>query len=698
MANIIVQQDAVCRSFNWSRTKPAARNAIAKISGVCIGCLQSKPECRFYKEAAKRRITEQRTFLVSPAPEYRVLQVMLQEHSDYVAPSFESAPPAMTRDIVQECLTASAFILVPKLQRHLALRTLYTSKVIRVPRLDHLRDICDYCRMSLFCCTRVCKSCGYEICDQCMQEHKLETTSCSAPQLAGGHDMALVEPFQPGELEEALMSLQDTPRPERPAWISDGKLIEVQLTNGGGLPRYSDLYRALAAGVPVVVHGINAGDYNLTPEYFIRRFGSQKVTVINIKTTDRYDLDLEAFMNKMCLREDPDDPVKLKDWPPTDHFATRFPDLFKVFEDCLVAPWLTARKGILNLEASMPAGSCPPDTGPKGYLAQSATGSITTFLHTDMTDAINIMFYAGVQADGSEGGAEWTMVAREDKARTEELLREMKKWNDCDGHPVHAQQLEITPNDVVFLRQHGIRVWTFVQRVGDAVFIAAGVLHQVRNLSACIKIAVDFVAPCNVEHSQKIGEELREHRVITQDSAEEDVLQLTTMCWWFYKRSKTYDLAGLHHDQRSNPWVCDFSAAPAYMPFPVLAHAPDPDHDGADTDGMHLSGEPWADTAPLSASSSLPTPVIPVSLQSDYPSSIVPRKRSRAHDEEFVSKTQSRRSFGNKRKALDSQEDPKKAFQCPIGRSGGRAACTKAGTAYNRQALLDHLEKVHKPR
>lgn len=52
-----------------------------------------------------------------------------------------------------------------------------------------------------------------------------------------------------------------------------------------------------------------------------------------------------------------------KDWPPTDNFVTEFPDMFGIFEDCLVGRWLTSRTGVLNLEASMPAGSCPPDTG-----------------------------------------------------------------------------------------------------------------------------------------------------------------------------------------------------------------------------------------------------------------------------------------------------------------------------------------------
>ncbi|KZV62301.1 hypothetical protein PENSPDRAFT_591594, partial [Peniophora sp. CONT] len=247
------------------------------------------------------------------------------------------------------------------------------------------------------------------------------------------------------------------------------------------------------------------------------------------------------------------------DWPPTDHFATTFPDMFKVFQDCLVAPWLTYRDGILNLESSMPKHSCP-----KGYLAQGAADNATTFFHCDIADAVNIMFNAGRAADGSEGGALWTMVARDDMARAEELLRERKSWDDNDGHPVHAQRLDITGDDVAFLREQGLHVWTFVQRAGEAVFIPAGVGHQVKNLSSCIKVAVDFVAPCNVLHSQKIGRQLREHRLAVKERSSDDVLQLEMMCWWYYRRSQS-DLRDVRRDPASNPWTCEFSAAPRYL-------------------------------------------------------------------------------------------------------------------------------------
>lgn len=195
--------------------------------------------------------------------------------------------------------------------------------------------------------------------------------------------------------------------------------------------------------------------------------------------------------------------MSLKDWPPTKLFALIFPHMFEIFEMVLTGPVLTSRKGALNMESSMPEGSCPPDTGapitasshacrpltpylgPKAYLAHGTVKGATTRLHCDMTDAVNILFYAEPLNDDEEGGAEWTMIDRGDMAKAEDLLR---KWKgDCfEGHPIHSQEIILTPEDVTKLREHGVHVWVFTQRQGDAVFIPAGVGHQVSRRSFII--------------------------------------------------------------------------------------------------------------------------------------------------------------------------------------------------------------------
>ncbi|KAK9148170.1 hypothetical protein Scep_006927 [Stephania cephalantha] len=53
-----------------------------------------------------------------------------------------------------------------------------------------------------------------------------------------------------------------------------------------------------------------------------------------------------------------------------------------------------------------------------------------------------------------------------------------------------------------------IEPWTFVQQLGEAVFIPAGCPHQVRNLKSCLKVALDFVSSENVEECIRAGIDL----------------------------------------------------------------------------------------------------------------------------------------------------------------------------------------------
>ena len=86
----------------------------------------------------------------------------------------------------------------------------------------------------------------------------------------------------------------------------------MALTDGAGLPSYSTLYQNLAAGVPIVVTGIDPGESNLTPEYFIRRHGHEVVTVVNTKTGVDRSLDLATFMQSFDCPPADVDPEKLK--------------------------------------------------------------------------------------------------------------------------------------------------------------------------------------------------------------------------------------------------------------------------------------------------------------------------------------------------------------------------------------------------
>ncbi|XP_020579159.1 lysine-specific demethylase JMJ25-like isoform X2 [Phalaenopsis equestris] len=128
------------------------------------------------------------------------------------------------------------------------------------------------------------------------------------------------------------------------------------------------------------------------------------------------------------------------------------------------------------------------------------------------------MSNGSVKERNQDGGALWDIFRREDVSKLEEYLRkhyrEFRHFNDCPietvYHPIYDQTFYLTMEHKKKLKEeYGIEPWTFVQKLGEAVFIPAGCPHQVRNLKSCIKVALDFVSPENVRECVKLTEEFR---------------------------------------------------------------------------------------------------------------------------------------------------------------------------------------------
>ncbi|XP_047078912.1 lysine-specific demethylase JMJ25-like [Lolium rigidum] len=123
-----------------------------------------------------------------------------------------------------------------------------------------------------------------------------------------------------------------------------------------------------------------------------------------------------------------------------------------------------------------------------------------------------------VEGNQPAGGALWDIFRREDVSKLQQyLLKHSEEFRHYNYepvkqviHPIHDQCFYLTNEHKRKLKEeYGVEPWTFEQNLGDAVFIPAGCPHQVRNLKSCIKVALDFVSPENVQECIRLTEEFR---------------------------------------------------------------------------------------------------------------------------------------------------------------------------------------------
>lgn len=225
----------------------------------------------------------------------------------------------------------------------------------------------------------------------------------------------------------------------------------------------------------------------------------------------------------------------------------------------------TKRNGAFNLVNRLPECFIKPDLGPKMYSAYGlATCPIvgTTNLHLDISDAINVMIYAGTPEDAIDSdidnyietaieksdcdlfkkkhlkennkraGAIWHIYKPNDAdeiRRFLHIIARERNIKNCDD-PIHDQDWYLDTDLRARLKnEYNVIGQTIIQFHGDAVLIPAGAPHQVQNLLDCIKVALDFVSPENVFDCYKLTDEFRS--LTNKHSNKKDKLQLKSIIY-----------------------------------------------------------------------------------------------------------------------------------------------------------------------
>ena len=167
-------------------------------------------------------------------------------------------------------------------------------------------------------------------------------------------------------------------RPSQHPYIREPGLSKVlRLARNAPL---SEFQRACSQGIPVVVTGVDGGLHgDWGPEYFIERYGSHKVTLVDCESDCTRQSTVAQFFQDFLSACDRRQILKLKvslptsiavspdarlqDWPPQTHFRDEFPELFHAFTSIVPFGDVTRLDGVLNMAAHFPVNGIAPDLG-----------------------------------------------------------------------------------------------------------------------------------------------------------------------------------------------------------------------------------------------------------------------------------------------------------------------------------------------
>lgn len=113
-------------------------------------------------------------------------------------------------------------------------------------------------------------------------------------------------------------------------------------------------------------------------------------------------------------------------------------------------------------------------------------------------------------------GTIWDVFRREDVPKLIEYIKVSEdlgktgSLNDCGTHFLYDTKVYLNGHHKRKLKEEfGVEPWSFEQCIGQAVFIPAGCLSQVRNLQSTVQLGLDFLSPESVNQAAKLVDGIR---------------------------------------------------------------------------------------------------------------------------------------------------------------------------------------------
>lgn len=459
------------------------------------------------------------------------------------------------------------------------------------------RVVCSRCNTSIVNILRTCNACGYDLCPQCCMDVRLsqnDSSTCASKSQnelhcpckldkSGDVCHSKLKLMRLQQLSKKCVSTLFSPKLDS-AWTKECTYNKEGVTSvcyisadflrtSEGFAHFQLNWRR---GCPFVIHNVK-GKMLWTPHLMKRaatekRKGEYTADVIDCSAHQVMEVSIEAFFNgytgETTFEGNP--MYKLKDWPTEEAFKDRLRRLFYDFIDMLpLKEYTHPTSGPLNLACKVPEEvTYKPDLGPKCYIGYGREeeeqppngflqidGDSVTKLHLDVADAINILVHCqsveGKTGDEREvNGALWHIFKREDTTKLRSFLSRHKNKFLHNGKsveivdPLLDQTFYLSTLALNLLsKEEGIKPLEILQKANDAIVIPAGCVHQVRNLSSCIKVAMDFVSPESIGQILSLTETYR--KLPDDHFAKNDKVQAKLMVLnaaWHVLRSQSSSL------------------------------------------------------------------------------------------------------------------------------------------------------------